>query len=147
MESPFKLSELSEGTSLPEIKHEITREKIRLYAEASGDYNPIHIDEEFARQTPAGGIIAHGMLILAYISELMTSVFGQGWLHDGKLDVRFRAPARPGDVIKVSGKIHKIEIIEADKVVTCDVLCSNQKDEAVINGEAKVRVKDDENIR
>jgi len=60
---PLLLSRLSEGMSLPEIKRNITQENINLYAEASGDFNPIHVDENYARQTPLGVTIAHGMLL------------------------------------------------------------------------------------
>ena len=138
-----QLSDLREGTKLPEIKKTITQVNINIYAEASKDYNPIHIDEAFARKTPAGGTIAHGMLNLAYISQTMTSVFGLSWLKGGKLDVRFRNPARPGDTITVSGKIIRIERSQEETLVTCDVLCSNQKDESIITGEASVKIKDE----
>jgi 3-hydroxybutyryl-CoA dehydratase len=72
---------------------------IDRYAKASGDHNPIHIDPEFAKTTPMGGTIAHGMLVLSLISEMMTAAFGRLWLTGAKLDVRFRAPARPGETI------------------------------------------------
>ena len=135
------LSELNEGMSLPEIKKSVIQENINLYAEASQDFNPIHIDEEFAKKTPLGGTIAHGMLILAYISQMMTAAFGRSWLVGGKLNVRFRNPARPGDTITVSGKILKVEKNEGQTLINCDVLCHNQNGEPVITGEAKVRVK------
>jgi len=130
---------------LPEIKKDITQENINLYAEASGDFNPIHVNEDFARQTPLGGTIAHGMLILAYVSQMMTAAFGQSWLVGGKLDVRFRAPARTGDTIMVSGRIGKIEKKETQTLINCDVLCQNQNDEPVITGEASLGVKRNEN--
>ena len=72
---------------------------LNAYADASGDHNPIHIDEAFAKTTPMGGTIAHGMLVLSFISEMMTAAFGERWLASGSLDVRFRAPARPGDTV------------------------------------------------
>ena len=135
------LSELNEGMSLPEIKKSVIQENINLYAEASQDFNPIHIDEEFAKKTPLGGTIAHGMLILAYVSQMMTVAFGRSWLIGGKLNVRFRNPARPGDTITVSGKILKVERKEGQTLVNCDVLCHNQNGESVITGEANLRVK------
>ncbi len=103
------MMQLSEGMELPEIKKLVTQEAINLYAQASRDFNPIHVDEEFARQTPLGGTIAHGMLVLAYISQRMGLAFGQDWFTSGKLDVRFKTPARPGDTIRVAGKILKLE--------------------------------------
>ena len=142
MPAPF---ELKEGASLPGLKKDIVQENINLYAKASGDFNPIHIDADYARKTPLGGTVAHGMLILAYVSQMMTNAFGRDWLSGGRLNVRFRAPARPGDVITVSGSIRHIEKDDGRQMIDCDVLCSNQNDEPVITGDAKVKVVDNEN--
>ena len=143
--SPGQLFELSEGMNLPEVKRTVTQQNINLYAEASQDFNPIHIDEDFAKKTPLGGTIAHGMLILAYVSQMMIAAFGQSWLAGGKLNVRFKTPARPGDTITVTGKISKLKKNEGQTSINCDVLCSNQEGEAIITGEAKVGVTNDEN--
>lgn len=137
--------DLSEGMNLPEVKRVVTQPNINLYAKASQDFNPIHIDEDFAKKTPLGGTIAHGMLILAYVSQMMSSAFGQSWLAGGKLNVRFRTPARPGDTITVSGNICKIDQSGGQTCINCEVLCRNQKGESVITGEAQVEVKTDEN--
>ncbi len=135
---PFNLIELSEGMEIPPLKKLITQQNINTYARASRDFNPVHIDEEFARKTPLGGTVAHGMLVLAYISEMMTGAFGEKWISGGKLDVRFRAAARPGDTLDVSGRITKIEKISRQVTVRCSVLCSNEKGEQVITGDAAV---------
>jgi 3-hydroxybutyryl-CoA dehydratase len=81
------------------VTRALTQDMLQRYADASGDHNPIHIDEAFARTTPMGGTIAHGMLVLSFISEMMAGAFGERWLASGSLDVRFRAPARPGDTV------------------------------------------------
>ena len=133
--------ELREGADLPGLQKEIKQEKINLYAEVSRDFNPIHIDEAFARKTPLGGTIAHGLLVLAYISQMMTGAFGRDWLTGGKLNVRFKAPARPGDVIAVSGRVTRVEPEENGTLYRCEVLCANQDGEAVISGDARVNVK------
>ena len=125
---------------LPEVKKTVTQPRINLYAEASHDFNPIHIDADFAGSSPFGGTIAHGMLILAYLSEMMTSAFGQRWLTGGELNIKFKNPARPGDVITASGKIRKIDPAGDETVITCEVLCRNQKDETIITGEASVAI-------
>jgi 3-hydroxybutyryl-CoA dehydratase len=135
---------LKVSMGLPGLKRQVTQEHINLYAAASGDFNPIHIDPEFARQTPLGGTIAHGMLILAYISEFMTDTFGMDWLTSGSLNARFKAPACPGDTITVSGEIIKIQKEDGFISIYCDVLCQNQQGEAIIICETKVRVEDDE---
>ncbi|MDP6449018.1 MAG: MaoC family dehydratase [Dehalococcoidales bacterium] len=137
----INLSQLKEGMDLPEIKKVVRQENINRYAEVSRDFNPIHIDADYARQTPLGGTVAHGMLILAYISQMMTAAFEESWVSDGKLIVRFKAPARPGDTITASGKVRRVEKSEDRNLVNCEVLCKNQNDEAVITGEAVVRVK------
>ena len=134
------MSQLREGMNLPEIKKHVTQENINLYAEASQDFNPIHIDEEFAKNTLLGGTIAHGMLILAYVSQMMMAAFGRSWLVGGKLDVRFKAPARPGDTITVSGVIRKLDKDGERTSINCGVLCTNQKGDTIITGEAKVGV-------
>ncbi|HEY91718.1 MAG TPA: MaoC family dehydratase [Dehalococcoidia bacterium] len=138
------LTDLQEGADLPGINKEIRQENINRYADASGDHNPIHINEDYARETPLGGTVAHGMLMLAYISQMMTGAFGRNWLESGSLDVRFRAPARPGDTISVSGKITALDKAAEQDRVSCSVLCQNQNGESVITGIAEVKVSADE---
>jgi 3-hydroxybutyryl-CoA dehydratase len=135
-----ELSDIHQGDSLPSVVKQITQKDINRYAEASGDFNPIHIDESFAAKTPLGGTIAHGMLILAYVSEMMTEAFGESWVEGGKLSVRFKAPARPGDTITTSGKIDSIEHKEGVAYVNCSVESCNQKGEIVITGGAVVKL-------
>ena len=139
--SQGQLAELSEGMNLHESKKNIAQANINLYAEASQDFNPIHIDEDFAKKTPLGGTIAHGMLILAYVSQMMSAAFGRSWLTGGKLNVRFKTPARPGDTITVSGRISRIDKGEGQTLIHCDVLCRNQNGETIITGGASVRVE------
>jgi 3-hydroxybutyryl-CoA dehydratase len=137
------LTDIQEGKALnPMVKH-ITQEKIKLYAEASGDFNPIHVDESFAAKTPLGGTIAHGMLSLAYVSEMMTSAFGQGWLSGGKLRAKFKEPARPGDTLTINGKVDCIERKDDVSYANCNFECRNQKGETIVAGEAIVKLTSD----
>ncbi len=122
------------GAPLPTIDKAITQEKIDAYALASGDNNPLHTDPLFAAGTPFGGTIAHGMLILAYVSEMLTEAFGQRWLESGRLKVRFRAPARPGDTVTVSGQVRQIREGRA----TCLVEVHGQGQAILLSGEAEV---------
>jgi len=139
------VSDLRDGLSLPGLEKQISQEKINRYAAVSKDFNPIHIDEAYAKKTPLGGTIAHGMMVLAYISQMMTAAFGRHWHTGGQLNVRFKAPARPGDIITVSGRIRQVEKNPEQNLVDCDVLCQNQAGESLITGEAKVRITNDEN--
>jgi 3-hydroxybutyryl-CoA dehydratase len=134
------LTEIQEGKALgPVVKH-ITQEKINLYAEASGDFNPIHVDESFAAKTPFGGTIAHGMLNLAYVSEMMTSAFGERWLSGGKLRAKFKESARPGDTLTITGKVFCIEEKSDVSYANCNFDVRNQKDETIVTGEAIVKL-------
>ncbi|MEA3442588.1 MAG: MaoC family dehydratase [Chloroflexota bacterium] len=125
-----------QGEILSPVVRNITQEKINLYAEASGDFNPIHVDESFAAQTPLGGTIAHGMLILAYVSEIMIQSFGYGWLGRGKLSARFKTAARPGDTLTVTGKVDSLEERNGVSYATCSLECCNQKGETIVTAEA-----------
>lgn len=137
------LTDIQQGKALnPVVKH-ITQEKIKLYAEASGDFNPIHIDKSFAAKTPLGGTIAHGMLSLAYVSEMMTSAFGQSWLSGGKLRAKFKEPARPGDTLTINCKVDCIERKDDVSYANCNFECRNQKGETIVAGEAIVKLSSD----
>ena len=140
LDQEFKLGEIHQGDSLPSVVRHITQRDINLYAEASGDFNPIHIDESFAAQTPLGGTIAHGMLILAYMSGMMTNAFGKSWFSGGKLSVRFKTPARPEDTITISGRVSSVERKEGIPHVKCELESRNQKGETVVIGEAVVKL-------
>jgi 3-hydroxybutyryl-CoA dehydratase len=142
IEPRLHISELSDKMVIPSVTRHITQANIDLYAEASRDFNPIHIDEDFAKKTPLGGTIAHGMLVLAYVSHMMTMAFGRAWLTGGQLNVRFKTPARPGDTLTVSGKVHQIERDGTRVVVKCDVLCQNQKGESIVTGEAVLKTEE-----
>lgn len=115
----------------------LTQERINAYADASGDHNPIHLDEVFARGTPFGGTIAHGMLTLALIGEMMQSSFGAEWSNTGRLKVRFKAPARAGDTVTASAQMTKRN---DDGSVEYAVRCANERDETLIEGRATVLV-------
>lgn len=114
------------------LERRVSQEAINRYAEATGDFNPIHVDEDYARRTPFGGTIAHGMLVLAYLSEAMTAAFGRSWWEGGRLKVRFKGPARPGDTLTVSVRPNRAgERWEYAVAVTCG-------DETVVSGTAEV---------
>ena len=119
------------------VTHTITQEQLARYADASGDHNPLHLDADFAAGTPYGRTIAHGMLVLAFISEMMTRAFGMAWLTGGRLKVRFRAPVFPGDVVTTGASLRAP--VPGSGEATYDVACRNQSGQEVIIGEAGVR--------
>jgi 3-hydroxybutyryl-CoA dehydratase len=79
---------------LVERRLRVDRAAIRLYAEASNDYNPIHLDPEFAARTPMGGVIAHGLLSMSLIWQSLAATFGTERVAGIALEVRFIKPVR-----------------------------------------------------
>ena len=118
-----------------------TQQRINLYAKMSGDYNPIHVDADYAKQTPFGGTIAHGMLVLSYISEMMLSAFGSQWLSTGWLSIRFKSPAPSGKQVKVEGKVRSVERMDKQTKVICHVACRDEAANPIIIGEAGVTIE------
>jgi 3-hydroxybutyryl-CoA dehydratase len=116
------------------VSRTLTQDMLNRYADASGDHNPIHIDEAFAATTPMGGTIAHGMLVLSFIAEMMAGAFGERWLQSGSLDVRFRNPARPGDTVTARATAQEPK----DGRLRYAVEVVSQADEVLISGTAEV---------
>jgi acyl dehydratase len=110
---------------------------LKEYAAASGDSNPIHLDEQIAKASGLPGIIAHGMLIAAWIGERAVKFAREdGVPADLKLrefSTRFRAMVFPGDVISVGGTVKESS---ADSV-TLELQARNQKGEVTTTGVAR----------
>ncbi|HXK33939.1 MAG TPA: MaoC family dehydratase [Dehalococcoidia bacterium] len=122
------------STALTPVVRVIEQAHVEAYADASGDHNPVHVDPGFAAASPFGGTIAHGMLVLAMIGELMHNAHGERWLASGRLKVRFKAPTRPGDTVTAAGE----ESRRDGGVVEYGVRCTNQAGEVLIEGRATV---------
>lgn len=122
--------------ALTPITHKVTQAQLAKYAEASGDHNPLHLDEEFAAATPYGRTIAHGMLVLAFVSEAMTKTFGRAWLCEGKMKARFRAPVFPGDTVTTTGTLKSAK----DATATYQIVVRNQTGEDVITADTTVPI-------
>jgi 3-hydroxybutyryl-CoA dehydratase len=115
----------------------ISEADIVLFAAASGDNNAIHINDEFARATPFGGRIAHGMLSASVISAAIANKLpGPGTVYMGQ-SLRFVAPVRPGDTVHATVKVAEMRPDKA--VVHLDTVCK-VGDMLVITGQAVVKV-------
>ena len=128
------------GDQLPRVERLIDQDQVERYAKASGDFNPVHIDHEFAKSSQFGRTIAHGMMIAASISEIMTTAFNIDWLRSGRMKLRFRAPVYPGDTIVTQGEIKDIREENGKREAFCSVDVRKQGGELVISGEATVSV-------
>jgi len=122
--------DLAQGMEIPSFTQgPVTRTEIVKYAAASWDFNPVHHDEVFAKQARSGGIIAHGMMIFAYLGRAATDFLGTPNL--SKLSARFMNVTRPGDTLTVGGKV---ESIAGDGAVVLHLWARNQKGETVATG-------------
>jgi 3-hydroxybutyryl-CoA dehydratase len=131
---------MREGDALPTVERHVTQARIDRYAEASGDFNPIHIDTDFAAASQFGGTIAHGMMIAAAISEVMSAAFRMDWVERGRLKLRFKAPVFPGDTVTAFGSIKRIRERDGVSEVVCSVGVRRQDGQEAITGEAIVLV-------
>jgi 3-hydroxybutyryl-CoA dehydratase len=113
----------------------VTDADIVLYAGISGDTNPVHLDEEFAAETPFKGRIAHGKLTAAFISAVLGARMpGPGTIHLSQT-LCFKAPVRPGDTVTADCEITDIDLKK--RLSTLKTLCL-VKGKPVVEGEAIV---------
>ena len=131
------------GDRLPKVEKGVTQEDIERYARASGDFNPIHTDADFAAGSQFGTRIAHGMMVAAAISEMMTSAFGDAWLNTGRMKIRFRSPVYPGDRITTVGRVKSVREAACGSEIACAVEITRGSDEVAISGDATVTVSSD----
>lgn len=114
----------------------ITETDVYLFASISGDFNPIHIDEEFAKKTPFGTRIAHGALPQSLIAPVLgTKLPGLGTIAI-EVSSRFKAPTYFGDTITATAEV--VEKMEAKKRVKLKLLWTNQHGATVAAGMAEV---------
>ena len=134
-------------TELPRAGDEIegapfspTRESIREFCEASLDFNPLHLDDDYMKgsfgKTQFGGIIMHGMNNFGVISRMLTE-----WLEpiggvQRRLETRWKSPVRPGDTITPRAVVSFVRETRLSRWATLDVQVLNQRGEVVAAGEA-----------
>ena len=129
--------DLDAGTRLPCQSKTITQEQLNRYSRVSGDQNPLHSDPDFAAATQFGGIIAHGMLTLALVSEMLVAAFGKSWLETGDLKVRFKGAAYVGDNLETRGRVEKIATNGEVTELVCAVgVWNRDRDQEIITGTA-----------
>jgi acyl dehydratase len=126
---------LQVGDALPPIAlPPLTRATLALYAGASGDHNPIHIDIDFARAAGMPDVFAHGMLSMAWLGRLLTNWAPQEALRE--FNVRFSAMTQVGERIVCTGRV--VEMLERDgeRLVRVAVSTANEAGEVKVAGDA-----------
>jgi acyl dehydratase len=104
--SRLRRADVAEGDELPALQVRVTRADLVRYAGASGDFNPIHIDEEFARAVGLPGRILHGLWTMAQVARAQTEAAG-GPEHLKRLSVQFRGMGVPEQEVVVSGTVRE----------------------------------------
>jgi len=128
--SALDFEHVSPGQALPTLSKHVTVEQIHQYAEASGDRNPIHLDESFARSAGLPGVIAHGMLTMAFANQMVTDWLGDRSLLK-RLQGRFTGMVVPGDDVTCLGTVASKD--EATRRVVINLVVTNQRGEKVLN--------------
>jgi 3-hydroxybutyryl-CoA dehydratase len=131
---------MTEGKSIQELKigdsaqisKTITESDIELFARATGDFNPVHLDQAYAENTSFKGRIAHGLLSVGLLSTILGNTLpGHGTIYLSQ-EVKFLAPVRIGDTI--TAKVEVIELIPEKNRAKFRTTCTNQDGKEVVDG-------------
>jgi len=132
-----KFEDINVGDAIPALTTPaISHLQLALYAGAGADHNPIHVDQEAAKAGGLPGIIAHGMLPLGFLGQLLTRWVPQRRVRS--LSARFVAMAFPGDVITCSGKVAAKRVEAGEQLVDLEIAAQNQKGENIQLGKATI---------
>ncbi len=128
---------LKTGDSTTQV-HRITESEVLAFAKISGDHNPIHVDEAFARTTPFGARIAHGMFVGSLISAILaTRLPGPGSIYLSQT-FKFLRPAFLGEEISIPVTV--LEVLPDKPIVRLETKVLNAKGESILEGEAVAKV-------
>jgi len=131
------MSDITVGAEIPALElPPITRTTLAIYAGASGDHNPVHIDIDFATKAGMADVFAHGMLSMAYLGRMLTNWQPQAKLR--KFSNRFAAITHLQDVITCHGRV--VELVEQDgeSLARCEIQAAKATGEQTLIGEALV---------
>jgi acyl dehydratase len=129
------MADLEVGAQIPELRVTPDRYLTVRYAGASGDFNPIHIDEDFARSVGLPGRILHGLWTMAQVARAQTEAAG-GPEHLKRLSVQFRGMGVPEQEVLVSGTVREA----SDGRVVIDTVAEQAGKQIIRNAEAVVEV-------
>lgn len=113
----------------------ITRTDLVRYAGASGDFNPLHHDDEYARSLGNPSVFAHGMFSGGLLASFVVRWFGPGSVR--RIAIRFREPVWPGDLLNASGEVKEVVGEGAARLAKLELRLTRQTGDVVVSGEAE----------
>jgi acyl dehydratase len=130
------MAELNPGDAIPELKVTPDKYLTHRYAGASGDFNPIHIDPEFAKAVGLPGTILHGLYMMGLVARANAAVADGDPRSLKRLSVQFRGMGAPETEIVVSGTVRSVE---GDRVVI-DTVAAQGENQTIRNAEAEIQL-------
>ncbi|MDD3937861.1 MaoC/PaaZ C-terminal domain-containing protein [Rhodoferax sp.] len=132
-----QFDDIQVGDDLPSVvEGPITRHALGVYADASGDDNPLHLDTDFARRAGMPDVFAHGMLSAAYLARVLTQSVKQSAIR--RMSVRFVAITHLGDEVRCQARVSEKFIQDGEPCVALELTARNQSDEIKLIGSAVV---------
>lgn len=129
----LSFAQIQEGDLLPPfVVEDITRTDIVKYAGASGDFNPIHHDEGFAKSAGYPSVFAHGMLSAGFLSKCVTDYVGRANLRVYR--VSFRSQVWPGDTLTCGGKVTRKFEAQGEQRIEGELTATTQRGEVALQG-------------
>ena len=135
-----ELAHLQEGDKLVALKKDaISRVQLAQYAGASGDLNPLHLDDEFAKKVGLDGAIAHGMLIMGFLGEYVMKIANKQ-AKVVNLKMRFGKMTFPGDAIECSGLVKEIFELNGKRHIELELYATKDSGDVVGTGSATLQL-------
>lgn len=126
--------EVSVGQEMPTlVKGPLHKLQHVIYAGASGDFNPLHTDDDFARAVGMkDGVITHGMLIMGFVGQAITAWVPRRDLR--RFAVRFAGMTRPGNTITITGRVVDKLTRGGENLITCEVVAMDEQGDVKVSG-------------
>jgi acyl dehydratase len=134
MAQKIYFEDIAIGTQMPAlVKGPLIKLQHVIYAGASGDFNPLHTDDDFARAVGMkDGVITHGMLVMGFVGQAITS-----WIPKKNLKrfaLRFAGMTRPGNTITITGKVIDKREQAGENLITCEVVAVDEALDVKVTG-------------
>tara|TARA_B100000686_G_C16759292_1_gene957603 strand:- start:1798 stop:2190 length:393 start_codon:yes stop_codon:yes gene_type:complete len=130
------MKKYTQGYILNPYSMKVTQNDVIMYSEASGDKNPIHINQNFASKSMFKQTIAHGMMIGAFLSEFLFNEFGEAWLEEGSIDIKFKLPIFMNENITATSIVSNIE----NNMIKLNIAVIKKDGTEAVKGYATVKI-------